>query len=85
LFVSAEGGTSRESGSSGLTSNPSPPGSELIGRQIDNETQGSTSVATREQSVQSRTPILLNFLVRLPSVEATGRWRERGSLRRPNR
>ena len=32
--------------------------------------------------VHSRTPISLRFLVRLPSVEATGRWRERGRMRR---
>jgi hypothetical protein len=31
-----------------------------------------------EHQVQSRTPVLLRFLVRLPSVTATGRWRERG-------
>ena len=30
----------------------------------------------------SRTPVLLRFLVRLPSVTATGRWRERGRMRR---
>jgi site-specific DNA recombinase len=31
-----------------------------------------------EQSAHSRTPILLRFRARLPSVGATGRWRERG-------
>jgi hypothetical protein len=35
-----------------------------------------------EQSVQDRTPILLRFLVTLPSVEAMGRWRERGRVGR---
>jgi len=30
--------------------------------------------------VHSRTPVLLKFLVRLPSVTATGRWRKRGKL-----
>jgi eukaryotic-like serine/threonine-protein kinase len=30
--------------------------------------------------VHSRTPILLRFLVRLPSTTATGRWRERGRM-----
>ena len=34
----------------------------------------------REQSVQNRTPILLIFSLRLPSVTATGRWRERGRM-----
>ena len=33
-----------------------------------------------EQSVQNRTPFLLGFSVVLPSVEATGRWRERGRM-----
>ena len=38
---------------------------------------------TRERStVHSRTPVLLTFLVTLPSVEARGRWRERGRLRK---
>jgi hypothetical protein len=32
----------------------------------------------REQAVQNRTPFSLSFVVSLPSVEATGRWRERG-------
>ena len=36
----------------------------------------------RDESVQSRTPVLLRFLVRLPSVEARGRWRERGRMGR---
>src|SRR5687768_11128689 len=31
-----------------------------------------------ERSVQSRTPILLKFLVGLPSVGLTGRWRSGG-------
>jgi hypothetical protein len=31
-----------------------------------------------EGPVHSRTPVLLRFSMRLPSVEATGRWRERG-------
>jgi hypothetical protein len=31
-----------------------------------------------ERSAHSRTPVLLRFRVELPSVEATGRWRERG-------
>jgi hypothetical protein len=43
---------------------------------------GSTSVATREESVHSRTPVLLRFSVRLPSVEARGRWRERRGMPR---
>ena len=30
------------------------------------------------ESVQSRTPVLLRFLVELPSVDATGRWKEEG-------
>ena len=32
----------------------------------------------REHQAHSRTPILLRFHARLPSVEALGRWRERG-------
>ena len=36
----------------------------------------------KEESVHSRTLILLRFSVRLPSVEATGRWRERGRMGR---
>jgi len=32
--------------------------------------------------IHSRTPILLKFCVALPSVEATGRWRERGRMGR---
>jgi DNA invertase Pin-like site-specific DNA recombinase len=35
-----------------------------------------------ERSVHSRTPVLLRFLVTLPSTTATGRWRERGRTRR---
>ena len=35
------------------------------------------NVPKQEESVHSRTPVLLRFLVRLPSVEARGRWRER--------
>ena len=33
-----------------------------------------------EHPVHSRTPVLLRFSVRLPSVTATGRWRERGRM-----
>ena len=32
------------------------------------------------KSVQNRTPLLLGFRVELPSVEAIGRWRERGRM-----
>ena len=32
----------------------------------------------REHQVHNRTPVLLTILVRLPSVTATGRWREWG-------
>jgi hypothetical protein len=35
----------------------------------------------RGHQVHSRTAILLRFSVRLPSVTATGRWRERGRTR----
>ena len=35
-----------------------------------------------KQSVQNRTPFLLRFCVALPSVEARGRWRERGRMGR---
>jgi hypothetical protein len=31
-------------------------------------------------AVQSRTPVLLEFSVGLPSVTATGRWKERGRM-----
>jgi hypothetical protein len=34
------------------------------------------------ESVHSGTPVLLRFSLRLPSVEATGRWRERGKMGR---
>jgi hypothetical protein len=34
----------------------------------------------KERSVQNRTPVLLMFSVRLPSVEARGRWRERARM-----
>ena len=34
------------------------------------------------QSAHSRTPISLRIRVELPSVEATGRWRERGRMQR---
>jgi hypothetical protein len=33
-----------------------------------------------EHQVHSRTPVLLVFLVKLPSTTATGRWRERGKM-----
>ena len=35
-----------------------------------------------EHQAHSRTPILLRFLVKLPSTEPRGRWRERGKMRR---
>jgi hypothetical protein len=35
----------------------------------------------RQRPVQSRTPVLLKFLILLPSVTATGRWRERVRIR----
>ena len=34
----------------------------------------------RGHQAHNRTPFLLTFLVRLPSVEARGRWRERGRM-----
>ena len=34
----------------------------------------------KERSVQNRTPVSLRFLITLPSVEARGRWRERGRV-----
>ena len=40
--------------------------------------QGAVLGPIREHPVHSRTPVLLRFSVRLPSVEARGRWRERG-------
>jgi len=40
---------------------------------------------TTERSVHSRTPVLLRFSVSLPCVTATGRWRERGRMRRRSR
>jgi hypothetical protein len=57
-----------------------PARSALIRRQIDDEPRCSTRRLTREESVHSRTPISLGFLVTLPSVEARGRWRERGRM-----
>ena len=44
--------------------------------------QSAVLVPMRGQSDHNRTPVLLTFLVRLPSVEATGRWRERGRMHR---
>ena len=41
------------------------------------------TVLIEEGAVQSRTPILLGFLGELPSVEARGRWRERGRMGGP--
>lgn len=41
-----------------------------------------TEYSRRRNQVHNRTPILLAFLVELPSVEARGRWRERGRMRR---
>ena len=40
-----------------------------------------TATTMYAHPVHSRTPVLLRFLVRLPSVEARGRWRERGRNR----
>jgi hypothetical protein len=56
--------------------------SGVIRRQIHEESQGSTNVAPKDGSVHNRTLISLRFLVRLPSVEAKGRWRERGNMSR---
>jgi hypothetical protein len=36
--------------------------------------------SSKEHPVQSRTPVLLRFHVTLPSVSATGRWKERGRM-----
>ena len=44
--------------------------------------QGAALGSLREHQAHSRTLILLRFLVRLPSVDATGRWRERGRMGR---
>ena len=44
--------------------------------------QGAVLDPMRGQSDHSRTPVLLTFLVRFPSVTATGRWRERGRMHR---
>jgi hypothetical protein len=38
-----------------------------------------------ERSVHSGTLVLLTFCARLPSTEATGRWKERGRMRRGTR
>ena len=44
----------------------------MIGRQVHDHPDLSTTALTKEQSVQNRTPFLLTFLVGLPSVEAGG-------------
>jgi hypothetical protein len=59
-----------------------PPRAELIGRQIHDEPDLSTVGLTRGSRVQSRTSVLLGFRIELPSVTATGRWRERGRMGR---
>ena len=43
--------------------------------------QGAVLDPMRGQSDHNRTPVLLRFLVKLPSVTATGRWREWGRMR----
>jgi hypothetical protein len=43
---------------------------------------GAVLVSSKERPVHSRTQISLKFLVRLPSVEVKGRWRERGKMLR---
>ena len=58
----------------------SPTGTEVIRRQVHDDPETSTGVLTKEESVHSRTPVLLRFSLRLPSVEARGRWRERGRI-----
>jgi hypothetical protein len=55
---------------------------DMVGRQIHDKPDRSTSVLMRERSIHSRTPISLKFSVGLPSVTATGRWRERGRMGR---
>ena len=52
------------------------------GGQIHHESQRSTSALATSRSAHNRTPILLRCLIRLPSVIATGRWRERGRISR---
>ena len=61
---------------------PKPARPRAIRRQIHDKPQGSTSVATREHQAHSCTPIPLRSFARLPSVEARGRWRERGRMER---
>ncbi len=61
-----------------LTACPSfPLWTELVSRQIHGDSE---CTAFDEGAVHSRTPILLKFLVRLPSTTATGRWRERARI-----
>lgn len=57
-----------------------PARAQVIGRQVHLKPKGSTRRLTREHPAHSRTPVLLRFLVRLPSTTATGRWRERGRM-----
>ena len=44
--------------------------------------QGAVLDPSGEGAVHSRTPVLLRFAAELPSVEARGRWRERGRMGR---
>jgi hypothetical protein len=48
-----------------------------LARGEEDQTRGDAS-----RSVHSRTPVLLTFCATLPSVEAKGRWRERGRMGR---
>ena len=57
-----------------------PTRSQMIGWEIYDKFGPSTGVLTREESVHSRTAVLLKFSISLPSVEARGRWRERGRI-----
>ena len=59
--------------------------SALVFFYLRSRLQGAVLDRLREESVHSRTPVLLSFCVTLPSVEARGRWRERGMVHRGKR
>jgi hypothetical protein len=55
----------------------------VVARQCHDKSACSTSALTKEHPVHSRTRFLLSFSIPLPSVEAKGRWLERGRMGRP--
>ena len=58
----------------------SSPAIRQVRERIERSVSLTLQFSSKEESVHSRTPISLTFSVRLPSVTATGRWRERGRI-----